>query len=173
MIGRHSRQDSYVHHGVASSAGMKVLSAGLALCGLLMSLTACGHPPTHPLGAFSGYWNVHVYSLTIESDGAGRFNWPLGRDCGPPFEPSSTLCPPLGAEVQASAQRSLIRIANRRYLGEITGSPQTYVVPDGPVQLSVGPNDVLNLHFSQSPQIRAYDYLCGAKTNRSITNCGA
>ena len=137
-------------------------------CALLITASGCAGAGPAAAGPFIGYWHVHVYALTIRSDGDGMFQWPLDRYCPPP-----SPCPPRAGEDHGSAHLALVRRDGDRYLGQVTGSNQTAVVPDGPVVLVLGTQDLMQLQFQSHPSAPPFThYLCGTKTKTQVVNCG-
>lgn len=87
-----------------------------------------------------------------------------------PSHPGNTV----DATIDGGYARIVIRPAsNVVTTGTVTGSTDPTVVTDGTVTLTLGENDVLYLHFSQTPATAAFTYVCGPRTNRSLINCGA
>lgn len=144
------------------------LTAGLCW---LLPLTAACDSSVHrqSAGRFAGYWHVHTFSLTIQHDGAGTFEWPLHTDCGPPLGP----CPSGNASDHGRATFSLASATSTTAMGVVSGSNQQYVVPDGSVSLTIGSEDVVNLQLATPPAVPSYAYLCGEKANANVVNCGA
>jgi hypothetical protein len=71
------------------------------------------------------------------------------------------------------ARLTLTHIRGLDGAGTVSSTSEASVVPEGRVQLHLGPNDVVDLRFEHPPSLRAYEYLCGPTTNTSLTNCGA
>jgi hypothetical protein len=130
---------------------------------------ACNNSRQETAGGFGGIWHVHTFSLTIQPNGHGVFEWPLHAGCGPPLGP----CPAPNGSDAGHADFSMTSRTATTAVGSITGSNQPYVVPNGPATLTRGPNDVIKLQFASRPAIEAYSYLCGVKTDPNIVNCGA
>jgi len=151
-------------------------------------LAGCSGPSLQA-GPFAGTWHVHTYYLTVYHDGTGAFQWPTHVACGtgpgegpPPCDQAvpGTIVEPNGqvAHVEniVDGGHATLTLTNRSGTtarGIVSHSTQPSVVPDGNVMVTLGANDVIYLQFSSSPSVRAYDYLCGTATNRSLINCGA
>lgn len=148
-------------------------NGGSAILALALVISGCSTSHRVSAGPLGGVWHVHTNYLTVRS-GSGDFSWPVHEFCGagiPP--PCDTLSSTGEIGDGGHAHLTLSSRAGAVAAGTVSGSSEPSVVPNGPVQLRLGPNDVLYLHFSRAPQIGAFSYLCGPKTDRSATNCGA
>ena len=149
--------------------GVVTIRTLAAVGGLLIATASCGGASRATLDPFTGYWHVHVYTLTIRSDGSGLFQWPLDRYCPPP-----SPCPLSAAQDQGSANLTLVDLSRGRYFGLVNASNQPSVVPNGPVTLTLGSQDLIRLEFQTHPVAAPYaHYLCGTRTNVEVVNCGA
>lgn len=147
-----------------------VVGLTAALCGVLTLTVGCGSSVHgQSAGPFTGYWHVHTFSLTIQHDGAGVFEWPLHTDCSPPLGP----CSAGNSSDQGRATISLTSVSSTTATGRVSGSNQQYVVPDGSVSLTIDTENVVHLRFTTPPAVPSYAYLCGEKTNANLVNCGA
>lgn len=128
-------------------------------------------------GRAAGVWHVHTYYLTIGQHGNGTFRWPTHVFCGTGVGLGPPPCDGIDAHGEITdggyARLSVTHMHAVDGDGTVSGSTDTSVVPDGRVHLHLGSNDVLYLTFKQQPSLRAYEYVCGTKTDTAITNCGA
>lgn len=155
---------------VMSRGGLPAL---LVLTAVLV--TGCGTSVS--AGPLAGTWHVHTYYLTINTNGSGSAKWPTHVTCGIGVGRGGPPCDKLGSNGQIiDAGRASLTLTYRSGddgRGEVSGSTQTSVMPNGKVQLSLGANDVLYLRFAKPPKLKAYSYLCGTATDASLINCGA
>lgn len=147
--------------------------SALFLAVLVTSLaTACGGPLS--AGPLRGTWHVHTFYLTIQADGSGAFRWPIHTSCASRV---AGPCDQISASgVITDGGRGSLKLSSRSGAtgrGVVSASTDPSVLPDGPVRLTVGANDVLYLAFARSPAVHAFDYLCGPRTDTSKINCGA
>lgn len=151
----------------------------LASATLLPVLFMAGCSSVHSIrsGSLAGVWHVHTYYLTIDQHGSGTFRWPTHVLCehGVGFGPTAcdTINPHGLISDGGHARLTLTRTRGLEGVGTVSSTSEESVVPDGKVQLRLGPNDVLKVRFEHPPSLRAYEYLCGPTTNTSTTNCGA
>jgi hypothetical protein len=134
-------------------------------------------PATATAGSMAGTWHVHTYYLLVNGNGLGSFQWPIHVSCGtgigygPP--PCDRVSPNGGIQDGGHATLAIFSRTGDIAAAWIANSTDPATLPDGPVNLRVGPNDVLFLHTSVPADTLAYSYLCGPHTNRSLINCGA
>ena len=140
---------------------------------VLALLAAPGCSSASLTGPLVGVWHVHTNYLTIDQNGKGTFRWPTHVFCGDGPPPCDTISSQGVITDGGHARLVLTGIRGVDATGTVSGSSEPTVVPDGQVRLHLGPNDVLHLTFESSPSIGAYEYVCGPRTDRSKTNCGA
>ncbi len=103
-------------------------------------------------GQFAGSWGVHGTELVIRADGSGMAEWRTYEWCGtgsPPVTPPCDRLVPDGAyELIISgghAQINLTVVSGSTAEALIGESSEPSRLPDGPVTLTVAPDDVLTL----------------------------
>jgi hypothetical protein len=137
----------------------------------------CGSSHKSLAGPLAGTWHVHTFYLVIASDGRGDFTWPIHLFCGSGVGQGPPPCDTLSPQGQVGdGGHAILTVKTRDGVtatGLVTGSSEPSVVPQGSVQLRLGANDVLYLHFGVAPGVRAFDYVCGPQTDRNKINCGA
>jgi hypothetical protein len=103
-------------------------------------------------GPFAGTWRVHTQQLVIQPDGSGTAQWPIHAWCGmgtpPVTQPCDQLVPDGAYEDiidGGHAKFQLTAVNGNTAEAVISGATDPAQLRDGPLSMSLAPDDVLTL----------------------------